>query len=70
VLRGVGLAYVSELMVAEAIRKRRLRIVLEGYAPRVPGLFLYYPSRAQSSSALRAFVETAKELLARRHAPE
>lgn len=36
--------------------------VREGYAATVPGLFLYFPSRAQSSPALRLFVRTAKEL--------
>ncbi|MDI1480674.1 hypothetical protein QHF84_28905 [Polyangium sp. y55x31] len=39
--------------------------MLEPYAPRVPGYFFYYPSRAQSSPALRLFVDVAKELLVR-----
>jgi len=61
-IKGVGLLYVAEPAVAEDVRKGRLRIVLEDYAAEVPGFFLYFPSRAQSSPALRAFVETAKEL--------
>jgi hypothetical protein len=28
----------------------------------VPGFFLYFPSRAQVSPALRAFVDVAREL--------
>ena len=40
-------------------------VVLEAYAPTVPGFFLYFPSRAQRSPALRLFVDTAKELLPR-----
>jgi hypothetical protein len=40
--------------------------VLEANAPSVPGFFLYFPSRAQSSGPLRLFVETAKELAAKR----
>ncbi|MBS2026572.1 MAG: LysR family transcriptional regulator [Deltaproteobacteria bacterium] len=60
--RGVGLAYVPELGAAELIQKGKLEIVLEDYAPTVPGFFLYFPSRAQSSPALRAFVDAAKEL--------
>jgi DNA-binding transcriptional LysR family regulator len=53
---GMGLAYVSE----ETVRPP-LRIVLEEWAPRVPGFFLYFPSRAQVSPALRAFVDFARE---------
>jgi len=60
---GLGLAYAFEPMVAEQLRTGRLERVLEPYAPRVPGYFLYYPSRAQSSPALRLFVDVAKELL-------
>ncbi|HVH47864.1 MAG TPA: LysR family transcriptional regulator [Labilithrix sp.] len=58
--QGVGLAYVLEPIVADALREGRLRCVLEAYAATVPGFFLYYPSRAQSSTAVRLFVETAK----------
>jgi DNA-binding transcriptional LysR family regulator len=61
---GLGLAYAFEPMVMEQLRAGRLQRVLEPYAPRVPGYFLYYPSRAQSSPALRLFVDVAKELLA------
>ena len=46
--------YTFEPSVAEQMRKGRLKVVLEPYAPTVPGFFLYYPSRAQSSPALRA----------------
>ena len=60
--QGAGLAYVFEPMAADALRAGRLRCVLEAYAAAVPGFFLYYPSRAQSSPALRLFVEAAKEL--------
>jgi DNA-binding transcriptional LysR family regulator len=59
---GLGLAYVMEPMVEEQLRKGRLRVVLEPYAATVPGFFLYFPSRAQSSPALRLFVEAAKAL--------
>jgi len=63
--QGLGLAYVLEPMVAEQLRTGRLQRVLESYAPTVPGFFLYYPSRAQRSPALRLFVDTARELSAR-----
>jgi DNA-binding transcriptional LysR family regulator len=61
--QGLGLAYVFEPMVAEQLRTGRLKVVLEAYAPTVPGFFLYFPSRAQRSPALRLFVDTARELL-------
>lgn len=51
--------------MAEQLRTGRLQRVLEAYAPTVPGFFLYYPSRAQRTPALRLFVETARELLMR-----
>lgn len=60
---GLGLTYVLEQSVADQLEEGRLEIVLEPWAPRVPGFFLYYPSRAQRSPALRAFVEAAKELV-------
>ena len=59
---GVGLAYSLEPVLMEQVRAGRLQRVLEPYAPSVPGFFLYFPSRAQRSPALRAFVDAAKEL--------
>jgi DNA-binding transcriptional LysR family regulator len=61
---GLGLAFTFEPSVAKQLRAGRLKTVLEAYAPTVPGFFLCYPSRAQSSAALRQFVDVAKELLA------
>ncbi|WP_394830250.1 LysR substrate-binding domain-containing protein [Pendulispora rubella] len=58
---GVGLLYTLEPHITEELAHGRLRIVLEPYAPKVPGLFLYYPSRAQISPSLRAFVDVARE---------
>lgn len=60
--RGAGLAYAFEPHLRSAIRKGRLVVVLERYAPTVPGFFLYYPSVAGRSAALRAFIDTAKDL--------
>ncbi len=59
---GVGLLYAIEHQIADDLRQGRLRVVLEPYAAAVPGLFLYFPSRAQVSPALRAFVDLAREL--------
>jgi len=60
---GLGLAYAEESLVEHDLRNGRLQIVLEPFAPKVPGYFLYFPSRAQRSNPLRLFVDTAKELL-------
>jgi DNA-binding transcriptional LysR family regulator len=60
-LAGAGLFYTLEAQIAEDLRAGRLRIVLEPYAAAVPGFFLYFPSRAQVSPALRAFVDVARE---------
>jgi DNA-binding transcriptional LysR family regulator len=63
--QGLGLVYALEPMVIEQLRTRRLKVVLERYAPTVPGFFLYFPSVARRSAPLRLFVETAKELAVR-----
>jgi DNA-binding transcriptional LysR family regulator len=62
---GAGLAYAFEPAAMEYLRNGRLALVLEAYAPTVPGYFLYFPSRAQRSAPLRLFVEAAKELAVR-----
>jgi DNA-binding transcriptional LysR family regulator len=62
---GAGLTYAFEPTVREQLRAGRLRVVLEAYAPTVPGFFLYFPSRAQRSPPLRLFIEAAKELAVR-----
>lgn len=63
-LAGVGLTYAFEPQIERELRSGRLRLVLEPYAAAVPGFFLYFPSRAQVSPALRAFVDVARELAA------
>ena len=56
-LDGLGLAYVTENDAAEALAQKRLLRVLAPYCPAFPGLFLYYPSRAQLAPKLRALVD-------------
>lgn len=63
--KGLGLAYTLEPLVLEPLRAGRLRLVLERYAPTVPGFFLYFPSVARRSAPLRLFVEATKELAVR-----
>ena len=62
---GLGLAYALEATVSDELTSGRLKRVLEPFAPTVPGYFIYFPSRAQRSTPLRLFVDTAKELLLR-----
>jgi DNA-binding transcriptional LysR family regulator len=63
--QGLGLAYTFEGSVADQLESGRLKKVLDSYAPTVPGFFLCFPSRAQSSPALRLFVDVTKKLLAK-----
>jgi DNA-binding transcriptional LysR family regulator len=62
----VGLAYAFEPMVREQLGSGRLKVVLDRFAPTVPGFFLYFPSAARRSAPLRLFVEAAKELTSAR----
>jgi DNA-binding transcriptional LysR family regulator len=62
---GLGLAYALESTITEELRSGQLQRVLEPFAPTVPGYCIYFPRRAQRSTPLRLFVDTAKELLAR-----
>jgi DNA-binding transcriptional LysR family regulator len=60
-LRGAGLTYVAEPVVANHLEAGRLTGILEDYWPQSPGLFLYYPSRTQALPKLRAFVEFMRQ---------
>ncbi len=62
---GMGLLYTLEAQIGDDLRRGTLRLVLEPYAAGVPGFFLYFPSRAQVSPALRAFVDVAREMAGR-----
>jgi len=65
-LAGVGLYYALEPTIADELARGELRVVLEPYAPEVPGLFLYYPTRAQVSPALKAFIDVARGIAPQR----
>lgn len=64
--QGLGLAYTFEPAVEEKVRSGRRRRVLEAYAPKVPGFFLYYPGVAPRSALLRLFIEVAREQTSKR----
>lgn len=59
-LAGVGLAYVFEAQVTRLLEEGRLVRVLEDWCPAYAGFFLYYPSRRQLPTALRAFLDFVK----------
>lgn len=56
-LSGIGLAMVAEPLVADYLATGRLEAVLQTYAITSPGMFLYYPGRAQILPKLRAFID-------------
>ena len=57
VLDGIGVGYVSELLISSHIANGRLVPLLGNWCGHVSGVFLYYPSRRQMPGALRAFID-------------
>jgi DNA-binding transcriptional LysR family regulator len=49
-------------LIADEVARGKLQLVLEPYATTLPGLYLYFPSRANLSPPLRAFVDLAREM--------
>lgn len=56
-LEGVGLAYTFEQFAAPYIQAGRLQRVLTDFSPTFPGFFLYYSSRHNQPSKLKALIE-------------
>ena len=59
-LNGAGLAYLFEEQVQTHLSEGRLQRVLDDWCPYYPGFFLYYTSRRQLPTAMRAFVDFVK----------
>jgi DNA-binding transcriptional LysR family regulator len=59
-VEGLGLAQVPKPVAAGAVKVGKLVGVLEPFAPRVPGVFLYYPGHRQMMPKLRAFIDHVK----------
>ncbi|WP_037153425.1 LysR family transcriptional regulator [Rhizobium freirei] len=59
-VNGSGLAFLFEDYALPALEDGRLIRILEDWCPYYPGFFLYYPSRRQLPTALRAFVDFVK----------
>ncbi len=60
-LEGIGLAYTFEQLSFPYIQAKKLKRVLPEFAPTFPGFYLYYPSRRQQPSKLKAFVAYVQE---------
>ena len=58
-LDGVGLAYTFEQLARPNIRAKKLKRVLGSFSPTFPGFYLYYPSRRQQPSKMKALVDYA-----------
>lgn len=59
-INGAGLAYLFEEQVQTHISEGRLQRVLDQWCPYYPGFFLYYTSRRQLPTAMRAFIDFLK----------
>lgn len=57
--QGLGLTYAPDLAIADDLAAGRLKRVLDPFLRRTPGLYLYFPARAQSQPKLRAFIDLA-----------
>lgn len=73
-LEGVGLAYTFEQLALPYIRAKRLKRVLASFSPTFPGFCLYYPSRRNQPTKLKALIEyvsrrTPSSATARRESP-
>lgn len=53
---GLGLARILENYAQPLLRSGAVSPVLDDWCPRIPGWFLYYPSRRQMPSSMRAFL--------------
>jgi DNA-binding transcriptional LysR family regulator len=58
---GIGIAYTLAEFVEPDLREGRLVRLLEDWTPRLPGFYLYYPSRRQIPAPLQAFIDFLKK---------
>ena len=57
---GIGIAFVPDHLVRDALRDGHLERVLADWCPAMPGLCLYYPGHRHVSSGLRALIDTLR----------
>lgn len=58
---GLGIAYLFESQVADALSDGRLLPLLAAWTPPFPGFYLYYPANRQMPRPLRAFIDFARQ---------
>jgi len=59
-LSGYGLAFLPQEMTQPHVEEGRLHRVMDDCCPNFPGLYAYYPSRRNSSKALRLVIEALR----------
>jgi len=59
-IEGLGIAYVPENLVVDAVESGALMQVLDDWSPRFTGYHLYYPSRRQSSPAFAVVLDALR----------
>ncbi len=57
---GLGIAFVPEDVARAGLESRKLAIVLDDWAPAIPGLCLYYPGNRHVPAGLRSFIDMLK----------
>ena len=59
--RGIALGHLAAPLVDKLVASGELETVLDDVAPSSPGIYLYYPGRAQMLPKLRAFIDYIRE---------
>lgn len=57
---GLGIAYVTEDIVASRVSTGSLELVLDDWCPMFDDYFLYYPSRPQNLAAFQIVVDALR----------
>ncbi|MER8532657.1 LysR family transcriptional regulator [Mesorhizobium sp. M1005] len=60
-LKGYGIAFVPENLVERHIASGNLVQVLDGWCPKFPGYYIYYPSRRQNLPAFKVIVDALRQ---------
>ncbi|HEY1723441.1 MAG TPA: LysR family transcriptional regulator [Magnetospirillaceae bacterium] len=68
-LAGIGIAYLFEPLARDDIAAGRLVQLLPKSAIEEPGLFLYFPKGAATAPKLRAFIDTARDVMTGKRGP-
>ncbi|MGE8634161.1 MAG: LysR substrate-binding domain-containing protein [Achromobacter piechaudii] len=58
---GIGISCVPEHYARDGLQSGRLVRMLDDWCPTIPGFMLYYPRQRRVSSALRAFIDMARQ---------